>query len=119
MERDINLCKFKGNLTRKPELKGTDKKYALLSVACNRGYQNQDGKFEADFITFKLWKDPEKIVETLNTGDKVEIESHYKTRSYVEDGKTIYTSDFVIDKLDYTLKKEKESEKEKTEELEK
>ena len=46
MEKDINYCKFRGNLTRKPELKGTDKKYALLSIACNRNYQNENGEIK-------------------------------------------------------------------------
>ena len=119
MEKDINLCKFKGNLTKKPELKGTNKKYALLTIACNRGYQNADGKFEADFVTLKTWKDPEKVVEELDKGQKVEIESHLKTGKYTNDkNEVVYTSDFIVDKLDYSLEKEKE-EQEVTTEVEK
>ena len=34
MEKDINLCKFRGNLTRKPELKGTDIKFAFFTILC-------------------------------------------------------------------------------------
>ena len=108
MEKDINYSKFRGNLTRKPELKGNDKKYALLNIACNRGYQNKDGKFEADFITLKLWKDPEKIVNELDKGNKVEIEAHLKTSSYERDGKKVYSSEYIIDSINYELEKQKE-----------
>ena len=110
MEKDINYSKFRGNLTRKPELKGNDKKYALLNIACNRGYQNKDGKFEADFITLKLWKDPEKIINELDKGNKVEIEAHLKTSSYEKDGTKVYSSEYIIDSINYELEKQKETE---------
>lgn len=119
MEKDINYCKFRGNLTRKPELKGTEKKYALLSIACNRNYQNENGKFDADFITLKLWKEPEKVVEELDKGQKVEIEAHIKTGSYEKDNETIYTTDYIVDKIDYSLTKEVAEEKTQDNEMEK
>lgn len=106
-EKDINFSEFKGNLTRKPELKGKDKKYAVLSLACNRNYQNQNGKFEADFINVKVWKDVEKYVEELDKGQKVHIKAHTQTGSYQNDkGEKDYTTDLVADEIEYDLKKE-------------
>ena len=67
-EQDINFSHFKGNLTRKPILKGNEKKYAILNVACNRPYTNEKGKTVADFISLKVWKDPEKLVNELDKG---------------------------------------------------
>lgn len=65
-EQDINFSHFKGNLTRKPILKGNEKKYAILNIACNRPYTNEKGKTVADFISLKVWKDPEKLVNELD-----------------------------------------------------
>lgn len=84
-EQDINFSHFKGNLTRKPILKGNEKKYAILNVACNRPYTNEKGKTVADFISLKVWKDPEKLVNELDKGQKVDIEAHTKTGSYTND----------------------------------
>ena len=42
-----------------------EKKYAILNVACNRPYTNEKGKTVADFISLKVWKDPEKLVNEL------------------------------------------------------
>ena len=118
-DQDINFSHFKGNLTRKPILKGNEKKYAILNVACNRPYTNEKGKTVADFISLKVWKDPEKLVNELDKGQKVDIEAHTKTGSYTNDkGEKVYTTDLVVDKIEYTLEKEKDIQ-EKTEELEK
>lgn len=118
-EQDINFSHFKGNLTRKPILKGNEKKYVILNVACNRPYTNEKGKTVADFISLKVWKDPEKLVNELDKGQKVDIEAHTKTGSYTNDkGEKVYTTDLVVDKIEYTLEKEKDNQ-EKTEELEK
>ena len=90
-EQDINFSHFKGNLTRKPILKGNEKKYAILNVACNRPYTNEKGKTVADFISLKVWKDPEKLVNELDksekyliycaTGARSEALAHYMDRN--------------------------------------
>ena len=50
---------------------------------------------------------------------KFDIEAHTKTGSYTNDkGEKVYTTDLVVDKIEYTLEKEKDNQ-EKTEELEK
>ena len=108
-EQDINFSHFKGNLTRKPILKGNEKKYAILNVACNRPYTNEKGKTVADFISLKVWKDSEKLVNELDKGQKVDIEAHTKTGSYTHDkGEKIYTTDLVVDKLEGQIRKNKD-----------
>lgn len=70
-------------------------------------YQNQNGKFEADFINVKVWKDVEKYVEELDKGQKVHIKAHTQTGSYQNDkGEKVYTTDLVADEIEYDLKKE-------------
>lgn len=118
-EEHINFAHFKGTLTRKPVLKGTEKKVALLNIACKRDYQNENGKTNADFISLKVWKDAEKLVETLNEGQLIEVETHVRTSSYTkENGEKVYNTDFVVDKIDYSFEMEKETKKSKSKEKE-
>ena len=117
-EKDINFSHYRGNLTRKPELRGNEKKYALLTIACNRGYADENGKFNADFIELKIWKDAEKIVEEYDKGQKIEVEAHTKTGSYVNDkGEKIYTKELIVDKVIPPLEKEQVQEESKEEEM--
>ncbi len=117
-EKDINFSHYRGNLVKKPELKGNEKKYTLLTIACNRSYSNENGKFEADFIELKLWKDAEKIANEYDKGQKIEVEAHTRTGSYKNDkGDKIYTKDLVVDKV-IPLNIEKEQINSKEESLE-
>lgn len=113
-EKDINFSHYRGNLVRKPELRGNEKKYAFLTIACNRGYANENGKFEADFIDLKLWKDAEKFVEDYDKGQKIEVKAHTKTGSYENDkGEKVYTKDLIVDEIiPLNLEKENQEEKE-------
>lgn len=118
-EKHINFSHFKGTLTRQPVLKGNEKKFALLNIACERDYQNENGKTNSDFINVKLWKDAEKIASELNEGQLVEVKAHTRTGSYTnENGDKIYTTDFIVDEIDYSFEKEKETKKSKSKEKE-
>lgn len=39
-EKDINFSTFVGSLVKKTIIKGNEKKYACLTIACNRPYLN-------------------------------------------------------------------------------
>ncbi len=119
-EKDINFSKFRGRLVKKPILKGNEKKYAYLTIACTRSYSNENGKTIQDFINLKLWKDSEKIVDELENGNIIEVEAHTRTGSYTNDkGEKIYTQDLIVDNISYTLTKEKDNHKDKSNEIEK
>lgn len=118
-EKHINFSHFKGTLTRKPILKGSEKKFALLNIACERDYQNENGKTNSDFISVKLWKDAEQIANELNEGQLIEVKAHTRTGSYInENGDKIYTTDFIADEINYSFEKEKETKKSKSKEKE-
>ena len=122
MEKDMNFCKFDGKLAKKPVLRGNEKKYAYITIACERDYQSENGKTSYDYVNLKLWKDPEKVVEELQEEQRVKVEAHYKSGSYTNDnGEKVYTNDLIIDKIDYDLQKEKTTKKtkEKSSEVEK
>ena len=114
----MNQAMFSGNLTAKPELKdGGKESYALFTLAVQRKYKNKDGVYEADFIPLKVWgKKAESLVKNCDKGDKVSVNAHYHTDSYVNDkGETVYTKDLIADDLDFRY--EKTSEQEVTEEI--
>jgi single stranded DNA-binding protein (ssb) len=101
----MNDAKFIGNLTRDPDVKvmTNGKPRAMFTVAVQRRYTNQQtGKREADFISFIAYdKNAELAEKYMTKGRKVAIESHVRTGSYERDGRTIYTTEFIVDHIEF------------------
>ena len=101
----MNDARFTGNLTRDPEVKvmTNGKPRAMFTLAVQRRYTNQQtGKREADFITFLAYDANAVLVEKyLSKGRKVLVESHVKTGSYERDGRTIYATEFIVDRIEF------------------
>lgn len=94
----INHVVVVGRLTRKPELKFTANgtKYTQFSVAVQRNFKNNSGKYEADFINCLMWRNAaENFVKFTNKGSLVGVEGRIQTRSYDKDGRTIYITEVV------------------------
>ena len=93
-----------GNLTRDPETKmmtnGTPR--TMFTVAVNRPYTNQSGQREADYITFIAYdKTAELVGKYLTKGRKCCVEGHVRTGHYEKDGKTVWTTELVADKVEF------------------
>lgn len=101
----MNDARFTGNLTRDPETRmmTNGKPRSMFTLAVPRQYANQQtGKREADFITFVAYGTNADIASKyLAKGRKVLVISHVKTGSYQKDGSTIYTTEFVVDHLEF------------------
>lgn len=101
----MNDARFTGNLTRDPETRmmTNGKPRTMFTLAVPRQYTNQQtGKREADFITFIAYgKNAEVISKYLSKGRRVLVISHVKTGSYQKDGETIYTTEFVVDHMEF------------------
>ena len=101
----MNDARFSGNLTRDPETKvmTNGNPRTMFTLAVQRKYVNQQtGKREADFITFIAYdKNAEIAAKYLAKGRKVLVTSHVKTGNYQKDGKTIYTTEFVVDTIEF------------------
>lgn len=101
----MNDARFTGNLTRDPETKimSNGKPRSMFTLAVQRRFVNQQtGKRDADFITFVAYDNNAEIAQKyLSKGRKILVTSHVKTGSYQKDGKTIYTTEFVVDSFEF------------------
>ena len=98
----INAVVLVGRLTRDPELKYTQSGLAYLRfiLAVNRRAKN--GEQEADFITCVAWrKQAENMANYLSKGSLVGVEGRIQTGSYEKDGQRIYTTDIVVNNVQF------------------
>ncbi|MGI6689843.1 MAG: single-stranded DNA-binding protein [Christensenellales bacterium] len=109
----MNQAIFTGNLTRDPETKimTNGKPRTTFTVAVTRPYTNTEGRRDADFIMITAYdKKAELCQKYLAKGRKVLTNTHVKTGSYEKDGKRIYTTEFVLDSIEFLSNKATETE---------
>lgn len=113
----MNLVTLYGRLVKDPELRYSHKgtAHAFAVVAVDKGL-NKEKRQEAeandqptaDFIPIRAFG---KTAETLSTyfkkGNKIILEGKIQSGSYVQDKKTVYTTDVVVTKIYFVEKKEK------------
>ena len=100
----MNKALFIGNLTRDPETKmmANGKARTMFTIAVNRPYTDQNGQRSADFVTCIAYdKTAELINRYLAKGRKCAVEAHVRTGKYEKDGQTIWTTEFVTDKIEF------------------
>lgn len=79
----LNHVILVGRLVRDPELQLTEsgKKKSLITLAVARGYKNQDGEYDTDFLDCILWTGiAENTAEYCNSGDLIGIKGRLQTR---------------------------------------
>lgn len=101
----MNLVVAKGNMTDEPKVTYTQggKAKAEFTLALNR---TKEG---ADFPRFIAWEQKAELIEKYcHKGTGLLIKGHIQTGSY--DGKNgkVYTTDVIVDNLEFTDKKPKE-----------
>ena len=114
----MNKVNLTGRLVRDPEIKftQTNKAIARFTLAVNRKFKNAVGMYEADFINCICFeKRAELLRDYFNKGDMIGISGRIQTGSYEDqNGNKRYTTDIVVDELDFLQSKNKEQ-KEETE----
>ena len=100
----MNVAIFVGNLTRDPEsqvLQSGDTQ-TRFTIAVNRPFKDADGNQGADFIQVKCYKkNAENAAKYLKKGRKVGVICSVRTGSYKKDEQMIYTTDFIVEKLEF------------------
>lgn len=107
-----------GRLTKKPELRYTESNKAVANfiIAIDRQYINAQGEKETDFINIVTFqKQAENVKRYITKGSQVAIDGRIQTRNYEDkDGKRVYVTEVVADRVQFldTKKQEKSIEKE-------
>lgn len=106
----MNSVQLLGRLARDPEVRYTagdnPTAVARFTVACNRKYK-KNAEQEADFISCMAFgKTAEFIERYFNKGSSIALNGRIQTGSYTnKDGAKVYTTDVVVDSLEFVGKK--------------
>lgn len=106
-----------GRLTKDPELRYNDKNKAItnFTVAVHRPYKNENGEYDADFILCKSFgARAETIGKFCRKGDLVGIEGSIRTGSYEKDGQKMYSTEIMVDNVQFLSPNTNEPSNEKT-----
>ena len=107
----MNRVILMGRLTKNPEIKyagkDNDMAVARYTLAVNRRYK-RDGEQEADFIScVTSGKSAEFAQKYLCKGIRIVIGGRISTGSYKDkDGKTIYTTDVIVEEHEFAQNKD-------------
>ena len=101
----LNQVILVGRLVRTPELHLTEsgRKRSSITLAVSRGYKNQDGEYETDFLDCILWTGvAESTSEYCKSGDIIGVKGRLQTRLLDnEDGTKHKKVEVVADKVTF------------------
>ena len=107
----MNRVILMGRLTKNPEIKYAGKEndmaVARYTLAVNRRYK-REGEQEADFISCVTFgKSAEFAQKYLRKGIRIVFSGRISTGNYKDkDGKTIYTTDVIVEEHEFAQNKE-------------
>lgn len=109
----MNVCSHMGRLVKSPTVNYTQGSkpmcIARFTLAVDRRFK-RDGQPTADFLNFVAFgKQGEFVEKYLDKGTKVAVVSHVQTGSYEKDGQTHFTTDFVVDTIEFAESKAAQS----------
>ena len=104
----MNKAIIIGRLTRDCEVRvNNDKTVARFSVAVDRKFKNNEGKYDADFINCVAFgKVADFISNYFSKGMKIGITGHIQTGSFTNNaGQKVYTTDVIVDEAEFVESK--------------
>ena len=108
----LNQLTLVGRLVRNPEVITTnDTKLSHITIAVPRSYKKINGEYETDYINCTLWRGiAESTAEYCKKGDLIAIRGRLQSSVYEKDGKNVYTTDVIVEKITFlTTCREKET----------
>ena len=94
-----------GRLTKDPELRYSSSNMPIVNftIAIDRAFTNKDGQRETDFIRIVVYnKQAENVKKYVTKGSLVAVDGRIQTGSYDDkDGKRVYTTDVVADRVQF------------------
>lgn len=111
----MNKVFINGRVSKTPETRvtTTGKSVTSFSLAVTRKFKNANGDYEADFISCKAFgKTGEIISQYCGQGDLIGIDGSIRTGSYTDkNGNKRYTTDVVVESVEFLKKKNAQSNK--------
>ena len=108
----MNKSVLVGRLTRDPETRTTQSGLTVTSftLAVDRRFKNSAGEREADFIRCTAWRQTGEFIDKyFRKGSKLGVIGSIQTGSYEKDGRTVYTTEIVVDEAYFVESKAAES----------
>lgn len=100
----MNKVILKGNMTKDPILQSTQSGLSILrfNIALNRGKDKDGNDKGADFPTvIAFGKSAETISKYFCKGKEILVEGRIRTDKYDKDGKTVYTTDVILERFEF------------------
>ena len=102
----LNKAFVIGNLTRDPELKSLPSgiQVTSFSVATNRVWKDKNGTKQesTDYHNIVVFgKQAETVAQYMKKGSNVLVEGRMQTRSWESDGKKMYRTEIVADRVQF------------------
>ena len=117
----MNKVMLIGNITKDIELRHTPNGVAVanFTIATKRNYKNQKGEYESDFIRCIAYRETAEFIDKyFSKGNGIVIEGQIKTGSYEgQDKKKVFTTDVMVERVEFAGKKEKEDNQNPFEEM--
>lgn len=110
----MNNVILMGRLTADPELRQTQSGISCcrFTIAVNRKFKNQNGEYDADFISCVAWKQTaEFITRYFNKGSMICVSGSLRNGSYTDKNHsdvTHYTTDVYVDGVEFTGEKKQQ-----------
>lgn len=97
----MNKAILTGRLTKDVVL--SDKGVAKFTVASQRSFKNNEGKYDADFVMCTAFgKCAEFISKYFSKGSQICVEGRINTGSFTnKDGQKVYTTDVAVEKAEF------------------
>jgi single-strand DNA-binding protein len=108
----LNSVTFSGRLTADPDLRYTPNGTAVctFTLAIKRDYKNNKDEYDTDFINCVAWKHTAELVTNyVKKGHMVVGVGRMESRTYESDGRKVYVTEAVLDKVYFMEKKEPEA----------
>ena len=82
----VNSVSVVGRLTQAPELRTAgNSSVCSFTVACDRGYKNKDGNYDADFIPVVIWRSgAEFVTKYFTKGSMIGVVGKLQTRKFTD-----------------------------------
>ena len=107
----MNQVCIVGRITKEPELRKTQGGTSVVTftLAVNRTYKDENGETPSDFINCVAWRNQAEFIgQWIKKGFLLGLNGSLQTRTYQDNGKTIYVTEVIVDSIENFTPKEQE-----------